>query len=101
MNSLCGRKWWRLTILASALALVRIGIVSGQGGTDAKSTDGASKQAVTKSGSHDYGSPQIRRINEEIRRVWEDNKLHPSVAATDNEWCRRVYLDVLGRVPSV
>src|SRR5688572_24754856 len=45
--------------------------------------------------------PQIRRINEEIRRVWDDHKLHPSQAATDGEWCRRVYLDVLGRVPSV
>jgi hypothetical protein len=27
--------------------------------------------------------------------------MNPSPAATDNEWCRRIYLDVLGRVPSV
>ena len=47
------------------------------------------------------GSTTIKRINEEIRRVWTDNQLSPSVAATDGEWCRRVYLDVLGRVPSV
>jgi hypothetical protein len=26
--------------------------------------------------------PQIRRINEEIRRVWEDHKLQPSPPAT-------------------
>src|SRR6185369_12854889 len=29
------------------------------------------------------------------------HKLHASPAATDGEWCRRIYLDVLGRVPSV
>src|SRR5439155_12252988 len=52
-------------------------------------------------GASDHGVPQVKRINEEIRRVWEDNKLKPSTAATDGEWCRRVYLDVLGRVPSV
>jgi len=33
--------------------------------------------------------------------VWDDNKLHAAPPATDGEWCRRVYLDVLGRVPSV
>jgi hypothetical protein len=45
--------------------------------------------------------PQITRINEEIRRVWTDHKLSPSADATDGEWCRRLYLDVLGRIPSV
>jgi hypothetical protein len=45
--------------------------------------------------------PQVQRINDEIRQVWTDNKLAPSPAATDGEWCRRLYLDVLGRVPSV
>jgi hypothetical protein len=61
-----------------------------------------SGQSEPKSGSSaDRGIAQVRRINEEIRRVWEDNKLKPSAPATDSEWCRRVYLDVLGRVPSV
>src|SRR5437660_1363262 len=102
MSYLCvGR--WQLTmcVSAGALALVWIGTISGQSGSDTKSTETASKPAAGKSGAHDYGSPQIRRINEEIRRVWEDNKLHSSPPATDNEWCRRVYLDVLGRVPTV
>jgi hypothetical protein len=49
----------------------------------------------------DYNLPQVRRINQEIRQVWTDNNLKPSPPATDGEWCRRVYLDVLGRVPSV
>jgi hypothetical protein len=49
----------------------------------------------------DYGLPQVKVINKEIRQVWTDNNLRPSPQATDGEWCRRVYLDVLGRVPSV
>lgn len=49
----------------------------------------------------DYGLAQVRKINEEIRRVWSDHQLAPSPAASDGEWCRRIYLDVLGRVPSV
>ena len=48
-----------------------------------------------------YGIPQVAKINEEVRRVWADNQLAPSPPATDVEWCRRVYLDVIGRIPSV
>jgi hypothetical protein len=64
--------------------------------------DPAAKAPEAKApGASDYGIPQVRRINEEIRKVWEDNKLRPAPPATDGEWCRRVYLDVLGRIPSV
>ena len=49
----------------------------------------------------DYGIPQVAKINEEIRKVWIDNNLTPSPPALDQEWCRRVYLDVIGRIPSV
>src|SRR5688572_5491459 len=49
--------------------------------------------------SPDYGLPQVRRINQEIRQVWTDHQLQPSPPAGDGEWCRRVYLDVIGRVP--
>ena len=45
--------------------------------------------------------PEVQRINEEIRKVWTDYEISPSTRATDGEWCRRVYLDVIGRVPSV
>jgi hypothetical protein len=64
----------------------------------------AQSPAVAKSGGKpgaDHGFPQVRKINEEIRQVWTDNKLSPSAQASDGEWCRRVYLDVLGRIPSV
>jgi len=48
-----------------------------------------------------YNLAQVARINQEIRQVWTDMQLAPSPAATDGEWCRRVFLDVIGRVPSV
>jgi len=40
-------------------------------------------------------------INRLIREGWKENGLRPSKRATDGEWCRRVYLDLLGRVPTV
>lgn len=43
----------------------------------------------------------VGRIDELIAQGWRDHKLAPSTEATDGEWCRRVYLDVLGRIPSV
>ena len=51
--------------------------------------------------SPDYNLPQVKFINQEIRQVWTDKQLVPSPPATDGEWCRRVYLDMLGRIPSV
>lgn len=45
--------------------------------------------------------PQVALIDRLIRAHWEANKLTPSPDATDGEWCRRAYLDVLGRVPKV
>ena len=44
---------------------------------------------------------EVELINAKISAAWKDQKLKPSPAATDGEWCRRVHLDVLGRIPSV
>jgi hypothetical protein len=81
---------WRMDRALIALATLLALCTTGGGQSEPKSSSAA-----------DHGIPQVKRINEEIRRVWEDNKLKPSAPATDAEWCRRVYLDVLGRVPSV
>ena len=51
--------------------------------------------------SHDYGIPEVNIINEQIRQGWDDYEIRPSILATDGEWCRRVFLDIIGRVPSV
>ncbi len=48
-----------------------------------------------------FGIPQVKAINEQVAAGWADAGLQPSPAATDGEWCRRVYLDVIGRIPTV
>lgn len=45
--------------------------------------------------------PRVDKINQMIEQVWADYELTPSPEATDNEWCRRVYLDLIGRIPNV
>lgn len=44
--------------------------------------------------------PLIDFINQQVRQTWEDNEVKPSAVADDAEWVRRVYLDILGRIPT-
>jgi hypothetical protein len=50
---------------------------------------------------NDFGVPEVAIINAAIRKGWSDHNLAPSKTATDGEWCRRVYLDLIGRIPTV
>lgn len=43
----------------------------------------------------------IAYINAQIRQGWADAEITPSAVAAEGEWCRRVYLDIIGRIPSV
>ena len=43
----------------------------------------------------------IAAIDQHLRAGWTAAGLRPSADATDAEWCRRVFLGVIGRVPSV
>lgn len=70
-------------------------------GQEATTSTTPAKPSATGPVVPDYGMPQVKFINEQIRQVWTDNQLTPSPPATDGEWCRRVYLDILGRIPSV
>jgi hypothetical protein len=51
--------------------------------------------------AEDFGIAQVRFINERISAAWADAGLAPSAPATDGEWCRRLYLDLLGRIPTI
>jgi hypothetical protein len=44
---------------------------------------------------------QVNYINDYIHQGWKAHDLQPSPPATDGEWCRRVFLDLLGRIPDV
>ena len=43
---------------------------------------------------------QVTQIDKMIAEVWDAYQIIPSKPATDSEWCRRVYLDVIGRIPT-
>ncbi len=49
----------------------------------------------------DFGIAEVALINAAIQKGWSDHGLAPSKAASDGEWCRRVFLDLIGRVPNV
>lgn len=45
--------------------------------------------------------PQSEVINQQIASAWKDLGIRPSAEATDAEWCRRLFLDLVGRIPNV
>jgi len=47
-----------------------------------------------------YNLEQVAKINELIRNTWNEYQITPSAMASDAEWCRRVHLDIIGRIPS-
>ena len=60
---------------------------------------GVASAAAPAADEH-YGLPQVKYINEQVAAGWADAEIQPSAAATDGEWCRRLHLDVIGRIPS-
>lgn len=40
-------------------------------------------------------------IDQQIRQGWADNEIEASPLASDEEWVRRVYLDLAGRIPTL
>lgn len=39
-------------------------------------------------------------VSAELHRSWTENSVNPAPQATDGEWCRRVFVRMLGRIPS-
>lgn len=44
--------------------------------------------------------PQVAMINDSIEQIWRDYEIRPSKEVDDLQWCRRVFLDVIGRIPT-
>ncbi len=61
----------------------------------------ATAKAGAKKSSATSGSPVIKLIDDSLHQAWKENELVPSPPATDGEWCRRLFLDVVGRIPRV
>lgn len=45
--------------------------------------------------------PRREFIDQMIQKAWDEARIKPSRAATDEEFLRRVYLDMLGRIPNI
>jgi len=72
--------------------------------TDEKSADKPADKPEAKEiqmGPPSGGHPATDLINKELAKFWAANNVRPSHKATDYEFCRRVYLDILGRIPAV
>ncbi len=44
---------------------------------------------------------QVAEINDAIEQQWRDYEIKPAPDVDDAAWCRRVYLDVIGRIPTL
>lgn len=45
--------------------------------------------------------PQVAEINAAVEQQWRDYEIRPAPEADDAKWCRRLYLDLIGRIPTV
>jgi hypothetical protein len=86
---------FRLAVLR--VAVPRVALLVATGAVSA----GPVLAAPKTGGDEHYGIPQVKFINEQIAAGWADAELQPSPNATDGEWCRRVHLDLIGRVPTI
>jgi hypothetical protein len=47
------------------------------------------------------GADQVPFINEQLEKLWKDNKVEPAARCTDYEFIRRASLDIIGRIAKV
>ncbi len=85
----------RLTFALLSAAVLALAYVGGISNSSA-----VYSQDIAQSSSSDIPR-QVTKINELVEQVWRDFNLQPSSPASDYEWCRRVYLDVIGRIPTI
>jgi hypothetical protein len=43
----------------------------------------------------------VSLVDRQIRQDWHDQGIAPSERASDGEWCRRLFLDLIGRIPTL
>ncbi len=86
----------RQTLLSAALCLaVSMGITAGTGAGEVS----PSSPVPTTEQLDD--AQIVAKVNELVARAWKDAGVRPSPQATDGEFLRRIFLDVVGRIPSI
>lgn len=56
--------------------------------------------STTRGGKEIVLPIQVEKIDKSMAEAWADAGIKPSPVEDDIKWCRRVYLDVIGRIPS-
>lgn len=89
------------TLLAAAAFLASIGFAAlGRGVSAQESPDKTTApKADGKTVSSVPANEVTRRIDAEIAKVWERDKLKPAAESSDEEFLRRVYIDTIGLPP--
>ncbi|MFN9985066.1 MAG: DUF1549 domain-containing protein, partial [Pirellula sp.] len=84
-------------VVLGAAVLGWLGLVSGASAFQA--TDGGSAP-TGRSSKRAVLPPQVEKIDKAMESAWADAKIKPSMSEDEIKWCRRVYLDLVGRIPS-
>jgi len=56
--------------------------------------------SLPSQGAEDAVPPQVAEINAAIEQQWKDFEIRPAPEIDDAGWCRRVFLDLIGRIPT-
>jgi len=91
-------RWWQTASSLAFAAALGCGLLAPHAtqAKEAQEAPASSSGSVTGSTEADI----IAFINAQIQQGWKEGGIKGSPKASDLEWCRRVYLDVIGRVPT-
>lgn len=82
------------SVLVVCLQLNAMGIQTGL------PDEGAKKVLVRKDARRATLPPQVTKIDLAMSASWAGNQIKPSPLEDELKWCRRVFLDIIGRIPS-
>ena len=58
-------------------------------------------EKAVEGGNDSNTESRVEQINQMFASSWSEFSLKPSEPAPDSKWCRRVFLDIIGRIPTV
>ncbi len=84
-------RWTMRKLNTSAICLTAMFTLAGAGQLSADEAAAVSDSTALST---------VEFINQKIEQGYKDNEISPSEVASDEEWVRRVHLDIVGRIPS-
>ncbi|MEI8213448.1 MAG: DUF1549 domain-containing protein [Planctomycetota bacterium] len=79
-------------LFGSMISLASTAVAMQQTGDDAEVSASTKRRALLP--------PQVEKIDKAMESAWADAKIRPSPVEDELKWCRRVYLDLIGRIPT-